>query len=140
MGCNGNLFNEKDVVVLQTARKLTNPDVITAVRHGLPLPKGTGGFTMGQLNTIHRFITVLERKEGKTLHGHVCWNRPAIEVIYNWCVAYRGHWDDLGSYQRFLEKLEKLQPPSICAIEDYPTFFATVFYEVKRNVECGVDS
>lgn len=121
--------------MLKEARKLTSLDVITAVRHGFPLPKGSGGFTLGQLNTVDRFITVLERKENRTLHGQICWNRPALEIIFNWCVVYRGHWDDLGSYQRFLERVEKLQPPSICTVVDYATFFAAIFYEVKRNVE-----
>ena len=124
--------------MLREAKVLTSLDVINAVRFGLPLPSNVSGFTLGQLNTINRFIELIERKESKRLHGRVDWNRPAMEIIFNWCIAYRGMWDDLGSYQRFLEGVNKHQPDSIVSRGDYEVFFATVFYTVKHNLEAEI--
>lgn len=122
--------------MLQTAKKTTCPNVINAVRHGLPMPRGAS-LSNGEMTMVRWYVQVLDRKERRQLHGRVDWTRSPVEIAYNWCVAFRGHWTDLESYQRFLKSVERLQPPQIVTVPEYERWMAAIFYTVKENVEQG---
>lgn len=120
---------------LHYVKRITDYRAIEAVQSNSPLPDDVYPLTKEDHQRLSFFATLRERKQSLRLHGSVDWTRDAVDIIYNWCLAYRGMWSATEAYSRFLSIIERIRPTSIISVDDYETYFAAVFYEILANVE-----